>query len=638
MLYRRDIDGLRAIAVLTVIFFHAGFKLFSGGFVGVDVFFVISGYLITSIILRAHQTGRYTWHDFYIRRARRILPALFFVILVCLPLSWHWFLPGDLKDFGQSVVATTLFSSNLFFWLKTGYFDIEAEFKPLLHTWSLAVEEQYYLFFPLLLSLCLKNSSKAFRLTLIFLVLASLAWAQFGSQFHPSANFFLFPSRIWELGIGALIALYLHNKEATTKSVVSERVHPYLTVLGFVLILISVFSFNQHLPYPSLYTLVPVAGTGLIILFSNEKKLIGSFLSSRILVALGLISYSAYLWHQPLFAFTRYRTLGEISTQTAICIIVVTFVVASLSWRFIESPFRRGVTSGSNIKFALLAALLSLGFVVFGVGAHYTDGYASIRTFSGLPASYLNVAQVDRKIIRGVDGALCVSNSGSLCQVSASPVSDQNILLLGDSHSADLTNQFKLFADQHHINAWQMSFPGCGFMQSQVVGNSSCAATRELILNKASAHAFTEIFLIGNYFVHTQGRTEFARAIDINSLRDFIEALLKTGTKVVFFVPRITFNYSPTRAAILTKLPELVPLVDPLNDAAWLAGLSTLKNQVNFVMFDQANVLIQNGCGSVDCFNGHTKDMMPLYRDQSHLTEFGSSVVFDAFRKSRNLP
>ena len=193
MLYRRDIDGLRAIAVLTVIFFHAGFKLFSGGFVGVDIFFVISGYLITSIILRAHQTGRYTLHDFCIRRARRILPALFFVILVCLPLSWHWFLPGDLKDFGQSVVATTLFSSNLFFWLKTGYFDIEAEFKPLLHTWSLAVEEQYYLFFPLLLSLCLKKSSQVFRLSLILLVVSSLAWAQFGSRVHPSANFFLFP-------------------------------------------------------------------------------------------------------------------------------------------------------------------------------------------------------------------------------------------------------------------------------------------------------------------------------------------------------------------------------------------------------------------------------------------------------------
>ena len=638
MLYRRDIDGLRAIAVLTVIFFHAGFKLFSGGFVGVDIFFVISGYLITSIILRAHQTGRYTLHDFYIRRARRILPALFFVILVCLPLSWHWFLPGDLKDFGQSVVATTLFSSNLFFWLKTGYFDIEAEFKPLLHTWSLAVEEQYYLFFPLLLSLCLKKSSQVFRLSLILLVVSSLAWAQFGSRVHPSANFFLFSSRMWELGIGALMALYMSNKEAIPKSVYSEQLHSYLTVLGFVLILVSVFSFDQFLPHPSLYTLVPVVGTGLIILFSNEKTRIGLFLSSRVLVGLGLISYSAYLWHQPLFAFARYQTLGEISTQTAFCLIVLTFVVAGLSWRFIESPFRRDVAPVSNIKFALLAILLSLIFVGFGIGAHYTDGYASIRTISGLPSNYLKVAQVDRKVIRGVDGALCVANTGSLCQVNSSPVSDQNILLLGDSHSADLTNQFKLFADQQHINAWQMSFPGCGFMQSQVVGNSSCAAARQLILNKAAAQAFTEIFLIGNYFVHTQGRTEFARAIDINSLRDFIEALLKTGTKVVFFVPRITFNYSPTRAAALNKLPELVPLVDPLNDAAWLEGMSTLKNQVNFVIFDQANVLIQEGCGSVDCFNGHTMDLMPLYRDQSHLTEFGSSAVFDAFIKTRSTP
>ena len=197
MEYRREIDGLRALAVLPVIFFHAGYESFSGGFVGVDVFFVISGYLITKIILSDLEHGRFSIVGFYERRARRILPALFFVMLVCLPFAWRWLLPGDMKDFSQSLVAVVAFSSNLLFWKESGYFDVAAELKPLLHTWSLAVEEQYYLFFPVFLMLAWRIGKGPILLIMGLLALGSLVLAEWGVRSDPALAFYLLPESVF---------------------------------------------------------------------------------------------------------------------------------------------------------------------------------------------------------------------------------------------------------------------------------------------------------------------------------------------------------------------------------------------------------------------------------------------------------
>jgi peptidoglycan/LPS O-acetylase OafA/YrhL len=209
MIYRKEIDGLRALAVLPVILFHAGFELFSGGFIGVDVFFVISGYLITTIILAELEQGKFSLINFYERRARRILPALFLVMFVCIPFAWFWLLPSDMKDFSQSLVAVSFFASNILFWRESGYFDAAAELKPLLHTWSLAVEEQYYVLFPLFLMLFWKLGKRWILLTLGLAFLASLALAQWAAYAKPSAAFYLLPTRGWELLIGAFTAFYL---------------------------------------------------------------------------------------------------------------------------------------------------------------------------------------------------------------------------------------------------------------------------------------------------------------------------------------------------------------------------------------------------------------------------------------------
>ena len=198
MYYRREIDGLRAVAVLPVILFHAGFELFSGGFVGVDVFFVISGYLITTIIINEMDDGKFSLLNFYERRARRILPALFFVVLCCIPFAWFLLLPSDMKDFSQSLVAVSTFSSNILFWRESGYFDTAAELKPLLHTWSLAVEEQFYILFPLFLMAAWRFGKRAIVWTLIASFAISLAVAHWGAYNKPGDAFFLLPTRAWE--------------------------------------------------------------------------------------------------------------------------------------------------------------------------------------------------------------------------------------------------------------------------------------------------------------------------------------------------------------------------------------------------------------------------------------------------------
>ena len=265
--YRREIDGLRALALLPVIFFHAGFELFSGGFVGVDVFFVISGYLITTIILIELEKGKFSIIHFYERRARRILPALFIVIFVTIPFAWLWLLPTDMKKFSQSLIAVVLFVSNIFFGRESGYFDTEAELKPLLHTWSLAVEEQFYIFFPIFLIFfwTLNKKLLVFLLGLIFIVSFSLA--QYSLNLKSSAAFYLLTTRGWELLIGVFIAFYLFKFKRNNFSKYSSEAAGWF---GILLIIYAIFSYSKTTPFPSFYALVPTLGTGLIILFATQ--------------------------------------------------------------------------------------------------------------------------------------------------------------------------------------------------------------------------------------------------------------------------------------------------------------------------------------------------------------------------------
>ena len=370
MKYRAEIDGLRALAVLPVILFHAGFETFSGGFVGVDVFFVISGYLITTIILIDLDHGQFSLLNFYERRIRRIIPALFLVMLVCILFAWFWLLPVDMKDFSQSLVAVSVFASNILFWQESGYFDTAADLKPLLHTWSLGVEEQFYVLYPLLLMYLWWLGRRWLAAVLLGLFFVSLTAAQWASNAMPTAGFYLLPTRGWELLLGAFVAFYLSRAD---RSGFSVRLSEFAGCLGVILILYSIFVFSEGTPFPGLYALVPTVGTLLVILFASQRTVVGQFLGSRVFVGIGLISYSAYLWHQPLFAFARHRSLTEPDLFLYALLSVAALVLAYLSWRFVELPIRNKAYLTRKQIF-LWATLGSGFFVSVGLFGHLTQG------------------------------------------------------------------------------------------------------------------------------------------------------------------------------------------------------------------------------------------------------------------------
>jgi peptidoglycan/LPS O-acetylase OafA/YrhL len=374
MEYRREIDGLRALAVLPVIWFHAGISAFGGGFVGVDVFFVISGYLITSVLLAELEQGTLTLPGFYERRARRILPALFLVMLVCLPFAWYWLLPIDMKEFSQSLVAVPVFASNIYFWFKSGYFSTASEYRPLIHTWSLAVEEQYYVLFPMVLMLVWKRGQRWILCALGMVFLASMAAAQWAVDSAPDFAFYQLPTRIWELLMGVFAAFYLSQARTTHRHTLCRVTQDLGGWTGLALLVYAIFFFSKATPFPGLFALVPTGGALLVILFATKETTVGRLLGNRAFVGIGLVSYSAYLWHQPLFAFARLRSMDEFGQLEFLMLSVLTFVLAYFSWKYVETPFRRtGFMTGR--KFFSLGLAFALFFVLVGFLGHITHGF-----------------------------------------------------------------------------------------------------------------------------------------------------------------------------------------------------------------------------------------------------------------------
>jgi peptidoglycan/LPS O-acetylase OafA/YrhL len=439
MHYRREIDGLRAVAVVPVILFHADFALFAGGYVGVDVFFVISGYLITSILINELEAGRFSLARFYERRARRILPALFFMMICCIPFAWFWMLPSQFKDFSQALIAVSLFVSNILFWQKTDYFAPEIEESPLMHTWSLAVEEQFYIFFPLLLWLLWRYDRMHVVSIILLLCVVSLGVAEWGWRNAPTANFFLIVTRAWELGAGALCAFMLQSRPL--------RENTILSTLGIGLIMLSVFTYDDLTPFPSLYALAPVGGTALIILFAGGLTPVGRLLSIPAFVGIGLISYSAYLWHQPLFAFARMHGAGLAADWLLLTLAGTSLGLGWLSWRYIERPFRKrdGVLVNRSAAFALSATGVA-AFISFGL-----YGISSDRQDLAWRAANAGHAQVYDLLETAIDKKYPVSDvepcrfrSRTLSEKVLARLDDcharhgSGLALVGDSHGTDL--------------------------------------------------------------------------------------------------------------------------------------------------------------------------------------------------------
>jgi len=433
--YRPEIDGLRAIAVGLVILYHAkiplaGRNLFAGGFVGVDVFLVISGYLISSILLREIGAGSFGVVRFYERRARRILPALYAVLFAPLPAAWLLMLPETAKFYGGGLFSAAASVSNIFFWHETSYDAASGLTNPLLHTWSLGLEEQFYILFPGLLVLLHRYAPSRVGQWLAGITILSLLSAEAMTALAPEASFFLLPWRAWELGIGALLAFAeLHRGR--------PKAHRLLPLLGLAMLLASLPLVTLQNHHPGIMTLLPTLGTAAVIRFGSTRDPAGRFLASRPMVAVGMLSFSLYLWHQPVFAFGRLFMVDEPTTTTKLAWIGLSALLAIATFRFVEQPMRdrrRVPTRTIWIVAAAGAALLILA------GASLCRTQGAPARFDGATALIARAEHIEEAdIFQGGKGCLNYVPSAGPCRFPGARPDGYSLLLLGDSHGRTLS-------------------------------------------------------------------------------------------------------------------------------------------------------------------------------------------------------
>lgn len=466
MNYRSDIDGVRAIAVMSVILAHAGIAQVAGGFLGVDVFFVISGFLITTILTNDLEAGKYSLLTFYERRARRILPALLVVIAACVPFAVWLMLPDFLQNFGQSVVATLLFSNNILLALTSGYWELESAFKPLLHTWSLGVEEQFYVVFPLALAAAWRFGRTAQIATIIAAGAISLVLSEYGWRHWPDAAFYLPVTRAWELMAGCLTA-YVARRERSSDNL--------LSLASLAAIVLPMVLFDEHTPSPSLWSAVPVLGTVGVILFSRPGTVAYRLLSPRPVVFVGLISYSAYLWHQPLFAFARIASLEPPPLALNLLLIAVTLALSVLSWRYVEVPFR----DRKAMPLRRVAAILGTGtavLVAIGLVFHFAQGFPRW--------SFPNIRD---------SGDVYIAYNERVQRYKVPQFADngrRNVLLIGNSYGRDVGNILLESGTLRGRNlVYRTAYPACDETEAVTGRSADVYAAADLIVVGLQGHA-----------------------------------------------------------------------------------------------------------------------------------------------------
>ncbi|URK87522.1 acyltransferase [Rhizobium sp. RCAM05350] len=479
MNYRREIDGLRTVAVIPVVLFHAGFQQFSGGFIGVDIFFVISGYLITSIIISKRDKGHFSLLKFYERRARRILPVLFFVLLCCLPFAWAWMLPEQMASFARSIIAVCLFGSNFLFWHESGgYFAAASEEQLLLHTWSLAVEEQYYMLFPLFVMFMWRFGRRALIGAIAAVALASLLLAQYGSMNFATANFYLPNTRAWELLAGSLCAFLLTGGKQYRSNI--------LSLAGLAIIVFSIFDYDQTTPFPSLYALVPVLGAVLIILFGSTGTVTARLLSTPPMVGIGLISYSLYLWHQPVFAFARIRSFTEPSIVLMSILALASAGLAYLSWRFIETPFRKGSkaqllpTPARILSAGGVAAVLFIGIGFYGTSSNGLQFRLPQAALTALAEQQHHDPIMDTCLFDKGEASLPHPIRDCLTQHSTG----SKTIMIGDLHAAALAGEALRSFDAANVDLYVMAHSACVGFSGFYVSNPEIQAALQPVLHR----------------------------------------------------------------------------------------------------------------------------------------------------------
>ena len=642
--YRPDVDGLRALAIVPVVFYHYGFAMFSGGFVGVDVFFVISGFLITSLIHREMIEGRFSIRHFYERRIRRIFPALFVMLAAATVAAAIILFPLDFEHYADSLFATAFFASNFEFWREAGYFDVSATLKPLLHLWSIAVEEQFYLLFPALL-LAIGTSSRATLLAVTgAFFAASFAFSVWAVSHAPSAAFYLLPSRLWELMLGAMLAL-------APLPVPSLRVlREILAIAGFACIVAAVALFKSSQAFPGTAALLPCVGAALIIYSGQQATFVRSLLSAKPVVFVGLISFSLYLWHWPILVFAQIALDHALVPWESWAFIALSLALAVLSWRFVELPVRRSTALTWRPLFGGAAAAMAVTAIC---GA----GVASAGGMPGrLQPEIRNILAEERDHEPRMD--ICFGmvardvRDGRLCRIGSTSTQTPSFILWGDSHADALLPAVERVAEQHGRAGLFAGTNSCApLLGVKRTDSAKCAPFNNAVSALALNKNITEVILDarwannagapapGTMLVYDGdgrgGDLASAEAVFSRGLERTVRLLSDAGKHVVIVAPVPEAGYSVPR--VMAHLRMAGNKIEPTRDlSAFLA-----KDKFVFSILARmqkiygAQILYPH---QILCATGTCKLALndrPLYRDEHHLSVFGAMqllpIVSQAF-------
>jgi len=649
--YRPDIDGLRAVAIVPVVLFHAGVPQFSGGFVGVDVFFVISGYLITRLLRQEIDAGSYSLAGFYERRIRRLFPALFAMLLATTAVAAWLLLPADLADFGKSVLATSLFASNFLFWQESGYFGRAAEEIPLLHTWSLAVEEQFYILFPLFLAFVAKRGRQRYVAATAVVTVATFVVSVVLVATDPDAAFYLAPSRAWELGLGALLAL------GAVAPSHRRLVRNAAGALGAAAIAWSVLHYSSTTPFPGAAALLPCLGTAVIIWAgSGGHHRIGDALSTRPMVRVGLVSYSLYLWHWPALALGRYYVNRDLTSLETATLVALATVAAVASWRYVERPFRgkSGLMDRRQlfgVALATMAMLATLGAVAVIANGWPARLDAEVRR---LADGSNDRRPLDWDCGRASAGATA---RGELCRLGADAPGQPTLLLWGDSHARVMVDPLGAAAMRHGATGLVAARTRCppllGVRRLDRDDSSECTSFNAAVVEYLSrSPEVTDVVLAARWALAAEGlrygrepgstmlladaessatspvgnRPVFARSLreSVATLRELdkrvwiVASVPEVGWNVPSVLARsMRFGQPPPSAPSLSQFAARQAFVEGmLAELDALPGVTVLRPAATLCAGERCDVL---------------RDGRPLYFDTHHLSLTGAALLEPMF-------
>lgn len=654
--YRPEIDGLRAIAVGAVILYHAeisifGLNIFKGGFIGVDIFFVISGYLITSILLtELKNTGKISLRNFYERRIRRIIPALIFVIIASLPLAWITLSPAAFIDFSKSILSSIGFISNFYFYFSgQEYAALTSFYKPFIHIWSLSVEEQYYILFPIILFFLFKYFKKKILFLFLITFLLSVLFADYLSKHNNSLNFYILPTRIWEL-IGGSIIAYLK----IFKNFKNTKIDIIFPFAGLIVIISSIFLFNHEIRHPSLFTLSAIVGTMLILNYCGKNELITKILSSKLFVKIGLISYSLYLWHYPIFTFARITEITSGNTANKILLGFLILCISIFSYFYIEKPFRNNKYKFKNIVFFLFFLIFFL--IAFNLSVIFNNGY-KIR----MPEILNDLTYKEtHNLLENSNKETCLVLKNG-CSFNLN--SNKKIFLIGDSHAASLAFDLKNKLEKKDFQ-FNTSFLGdCGFFPGfdlidkknnkidKNCNNFYFTKLKKRLLNEESS----TIIILARYPLYLDkkeysenynsqisswSRNYVSRNKENNLINSFVETINDLSSKhkiiLIYPVPEMTLNAG---RKLLNKFilnrQEFEKIVYKENFFSTSFDSYLKRTKTSFDMLDSivgknisriypheifCNTFLKNKCVA------HS-DKNLFYFDSNHLTKKGSELI-----------